>query len=116
MLPKENRLKKKKDFENVFKRGKGVKENFLFFKWTNNNLKESRFGFVVGKKFSKKAVVRNRIKRRIREVVRINLPQIKKGIDGVFIINPGLEADNFQKVEVVVNAVLSRAKVFLKND
>ena len=70
MLPKKNRLKNKKDFERVFKQGKGFKEDFLFFKITKNNLKENRFGFIVSLKVSKKAVLRNKVKRRLREIIK----------------------------------------------
>jgi len=50
MLKKENRLKKKKDFEKVFKEGKSFKNNFLIVKINENNLNFPRFGFVVSKK------------------------------------------------------------------
>ncbi len=112
MLSKNNRLKKKKDFEQVFKKGKGLEKNFLFFKWVNNNLEQSRFGFVVGKNFSKKAVLRNRLKRRIREIIRGRLTQIKKGIDGVFVAKPGIEFKDFQKLEQTVVEILNKAKVY----
>ena len=95
MLPKENRLKKKKDFEEVFEKGKGYKEDFVYLKIRKNKLKLSRFGFIVSKKFSKKAVVRNKIKRKLRESIRTKLPRIKKGIDGVITIIPGLKVYDF---------------------
>jgi ribonuclease P protein component len=69
MLPKTNRLTKKKDFDLVFKKGKNIKSDFLMFKLLENNLKENRFGFIVSKKISSKATVRNRVKRRLRKAV-----------------------------------------------
>ena len=62
-LPKKNRLKKKKDFEEVFKKGKAVRGNFLFVRYLKNSLQFPRFAFVVSSKVSKKAVARNRIRR-----------------------------------------------------
>lgn len=112
MLPKVNRLKRKKDFEQVFKKGKGFKEDFLFLKINNNNLKNNRFGFVVSKDFSKKATLRNKIKRRLREIVRIKLKQIKKrGVDGVLVALPGLETKDFWEIEETVNKLFKRAKI-----
>jgi ribonuclease P protein component len=70
MLLKENRLKKKKDFERVFSQGRNLKGDFLFFKTINNKLEDNRIGFIVSKKVSKKAVERNKIKRRLREILR----------------------------------------------
>src|SRR3990167_10143695 len=69
-LNKKNRLKKKRDFEDVFKKGKAVKGNFLFIKYKKNELGVSRFGFVVSAKIAKKAVGRNKIKRILSEAVR----------------------------------------------
>lgn len=111
MLPKKNRLKKKKDFEKVFKKGKGTKESFLFFKWVFNNLKISRFGFVVNQKVSKKAVLRNKVKRRLRELIKLKLPEIKNGIDGVFVAQPGLEKKDYKQIEDVLSKILPKAKV-----
>ena len=93
MLPKQNRLKLKKDFERIFKQGKGYKQNFLFLKVLENGLKETRFGFIVSKKISKKAVIRNKLKRRLREVIRDKLKEekIRPGIDVVLTAFPGLE-------------------------
>jgi len=89
MLAPENRLKKKKDFENVFKNGKSIKQDSLYLKYKKNNLEQSRFGIVVGKNYSKKAVERNKIKRRLREIIK---EQNVKGLDIVIVVLPG--ADN----------------------
>jgi ribonuclease P protein component len=91
MLPEEYRLKRKKDFEILFKEGKFFNGNFLNAKvWKIESQKyprrnftpeELRFGFVAGLKVSKKAVERNRIKRQMREIVRLSLKEnkFKKG-------------------------------------
>ncbi len=76
-LNKKNRLKKKKDFETVFKKGKAVKGNFLFVKYFGNNLGLPRIAFVVSLKVSKKAVIRNRIRRTISEIVSKSLKKIQ---------------------------------------
>ena len=109
MLPEVNRLKKKKDFEKALRQGKGFKEDFLYLKIKKNNLKSSRFGFVVSKKFSKKATIRNKIKRRLGELIRIRMSKIKKGIDGVIIIIPGLEATDFHELEEIMNKLFKKA-------
>jgi len=111
MLPKANRLKKKKDFEQVFKRGKGYKEDFLYLKINKNGLKISRFGFVVGKKYSNKATLRNKIKRRLRETVKILFPNIKKGVDVILIVLPGLNINDFWQLEEIVKKLFKKAKI-----
>jgi len=109
MLPKANRLKKNKDFENVFKKGQGFKEDFLYLKIKKNNPESSRFGFVVSKKFSQKATERNKIKRRLRELVKVKLPKIKEGIDVVIIVMPGFKTDDFLELEKIVNKLFKKA-------
>jgi len=111
MLIKRNRLCKKKDFERVFKKGKGLKEDFLILKMAKNNLSQSRFGFIVGTKISKKAVLRNKLKRRLRELVRGKIEKIKKGFDIVFITQPGLENRDFWELEEILNKIFNRAKL-----
>lgn len=111
MLPKKNRLKNKKDFERVFKQGKGFKEDFLFLKVKKNNLKESRFGFIASLKVSKKAVFRNKIKRRLRETVREKLSEVKSGIDVVLIAQKGTEEKDFSEIKEVTNKLFKKAKI-----
>lgn len=111
MLSKDSRLKKKKDFEHVFKKGKGFKEGFLFVKLVKNNLKTTRFGFVVGYKVSKKAALRNKVKRRLREAVKAALPKIRKGLDVVLVADKGLETKGLVEIEAVVVKLFKRAKI-----
>ena len=88
MLPKENRLKRDKDFQRVFKGGKGAYGSFCGAKFAKNNLKHSRIAVVVGTKVSKSAVVRNRLRRQIREVVRLRMAKIAPGYDLVIVVKP----------------------------
>ncbi|OGN00071.1 MAG: ribonuclease P protein component [Candidatus Yanofskybacteria bacterium RIFCSPHIGHO2_01_FULL_41_27] len=85
-LNTKNRIKKKKEFDGVFKNGKTVNGSFLFIKFKKNNLKTSRFGFAVGLKVSKKAVERNRIRRLLSETVKIYLKQVKNNYDIIVVI------------------------------
>ena len=111
MLVKENRLKNKRDFDIVFKEGKGYKEDFLFLKARNNNLKFSRFGIVVGKKVSNKAVVRNKIKRRLREILKRKIDKIEKGVDIILITLPGIEKQEFKDLERKIEKILKKAEL-----
>lgn len=112
MLPKINRLTKEKDFKTVFEKGEIIKNDFLIFKIFKNNLKESRFGFIVSKKISNKATVRNKVKRKLREAVLNGLKkfkttecstfaagQEKESIDVVIIALSGIEKKEFSEIE-----------------
>jgi len=109
MLLKENRLKKKKDFEKTLSQGKNLKGDFLFFKTIKNELEENRFGFIVSKKVSKKAIERNRIKRRLREIVRLSDFKNTEKIDGVFITLPYIKEKSFEEIEIETTSLLKKA-------
>jgi len=68
-LPTKNRLKNKKDFDAVFKKGKALNGSFLFIKSLPSSLGYPRFGFIVSAKFAAKAVLRNKVRRLLAEVI-----------------------------------------------
>ena len=103
MLQKTHSLTKKKDFGMVFKKGGMVKNDFLILRTLESGLKESRFGFVVSKKVSTKATLRNKIKRRLRQAVFNNLKKIKKSIDVVVVALPGIEKKSFLEIREIIN-------------
>lgn len=111
MLKKENRLVKEKDFDLVFKRGKGIKEGFLFFKFFANEGKEPEIGFVVSNKISNKAVVRNKIKRRMREAIRPLIENCQNGFKGVFVALPGIEKEDFKGIEESIKVIFKKTKI-----
>jgi len=113
MLPKVNRLTRKKDIEKVFKKGRFFKEDFLILKTIENDLGKSRFSFSVSLKVLKKAALRNKIRRRLSEIVRSRLKKIKKGRDAVLIACPGLEEKDFWEIEEIVTKLFKRAKIIL---
>ncbi len=112
MLPRINRLKKKKDIEKVFKEGKGFKEGLLFLKLMKNGLQISRFGFVIRKKVAKGAVLRNKIKRRLREIIRVRLSKIKTGFDGVFVVLEGGADRKLKETEETIDRIFQKTNLF----
>lgn len=110
-LPEINRLKKKKDFDNVFKNGKGLKGSLFFLKFIENKKNEPRFGFVVSLKVSKKAVLRNKIRRIASEIIRQNLGGIKKGVDAVIVANPGEKHSDYGEISKDISGLLKKAKI-----
>jgi ribonuclease P protein component len=87
MLPQESRLRKKDDIELVFRTGRTWHGRFFSVKYTISHADKQlpgRAAFSFSKKYLKKAVQRNRLKRRISG----NLEKIKDfsltGMDLVF--------------------------------
>jgi len=114
VLPKPNRLQKNKDIEKVFKKGKKFKENFLVLKIAPNNLDKIRFGFIVPQKFFKKATLRNKIRRKLRELIALKLKKIRKGIDVILIATPGLETKDFWEIDEVIDRLFKKARLINK--
>ncbi len=81
----------------------------MVLKKLKNDLEYPRFGFVVSLKVSKKAVIRNKVKRRLREAIRYNLDKIKNGYDVVFFTRKGIEEIDFQGIKQGVEHLLKQA-------
>ncbi|MDO8639485.1 MAG: ribonuclease P protein component [bacterium] len=111
MLSKENRLRKKKDIEQVLKKGVSFKEGFLVLKTFKTNLDKTRFGFVVSLKVSKKATIRNSLRRKLSELVRLNLGTIKPGSDNLLISTPGMASKDFWEIKELLEKLFLRAKL-----
>lgn len=109
MLDIKNRLRNKKDIEKVFKSGRSLKEGTLLLRVLKNNLTESRIGFVVSQKVAKKAVVRNKVKRRLRALIIKRLQNIKSGVDLLFITLPGTGQKNYSYLEENVDRLLIKS-------
>lgn len=110
MSPKINRLTKKKDFDLAFKKGESIKNDFLLFKIAPNHLPQSRFGFIVSKKVSNKATVRNKIKRRLRAVALRELPNIKSSADIIVIALPGTQKKEFPEIKEALTYFFSKLR------
>jgi ribonuclease P protein component len=81
MLKKLYRLNKTKDIQNLMKTGRAFYSPILMVKAKANDLAHSRFAIIVSNKVSKKATQRNLIKRRLREIVRLQLDKLETGAD-----------------------------------
>ena len=114
MLPLANRLKEDRDFKKVLRFGTFFGSRNLRLKVMLNKRSESRFGFVIGNKIDKRAAVRNRIKRQLREVIRLLFKQkkIRGGVDVVININTSLLGKKYQEIKEEINYLLAKARLF----
>lgn len=73
----------------------------------------SKFGFAASLKFSKKAVERNRVKRWMREAVRVKLGSVQPGKEIVFLINPKAPKKelNLLLIQKNIEKLLKQAKI-----
>ena len=99
MLAKENRINLNKEFDRVFKTGQSFYAKVIGVKTVPTDLKYTRFGILVGLKVSKKAVIRNKVRRQIRAIISQELPNLKPGKDVVIIVLPLILEKNFEEIE-----------------
>ena len=77
--------------------------------WANRLLLDrSRFGFLVGKRIGN-AVVRNKVKRRLRDVIR--LEPVAAGWDVIFIARRGVASSDYHNLKRAAEGLLKRAKL-----
>jgi len=81
-LKKDLRLKKRAQFLNVYSKGKRFNAQYLVIYFLSGK-EDKLFGFTVSRKIGK-AVKRNRIKRLLREIVRVNVDSFPDGVWYVF--------------------------------
>ena len=79
----------------------------------SNKLSLSRYGLSVSKRVGK-AVTRNRVKRLLREVLR--LTPLEPGWDIIFIARSGAASASYAEIEKSVVSLLSRARLLRKED
>jgi ribonuclease P protein component len=103
-----------KEFEEVLKKGKGFRVNGLVLKLILKE-KEKKFGFLISKKVLKKAVQRNKLKRRLREILRERVENIREGVRAVFIALRRIEEKEFFELKEIFEKILKKSKI-LKNE
>lgn len=87
-FPKKRRLLKRQDFLNAERRGKKIRGKCLTVVWVQREAGLTRVGLIVSRKVGN-AVVRNRLKRLMREYFRNHCEQLPCSLDLVFIARKG---------------------------
>jgi ribonuclease P protein component len=111
MLQRKNRLTSEKDFARLFSKGRPFHGKGVTMKAAHSSLAYPRVGFVVSTKVSKRAVVRNQIKRRMREVVRAQIASMAPGVDVVFMAKPDAVALPFADLQRTLIELLRKSGI-----
>jgi ribonuclease P protein component len=107
------RLHLQKDFNKVFRNGLKIENQnikILFYK-RNDGIITRRLGLITSKKVGT-AVVRNRTKRRLREIFRINKHLLAPGLDLIFISKPETAALDYNSLSKSILSLLESAKLY----
>lgn len=107
MLASIYRLKKKINFVRAEIDGRLIQsKSFGVEIYDRKDDDNSRFGFIISTRISKKAVTRNKIKRILSDFIRINLSLIKNGLDVVFLLKPLAVKLNREQIEKETNEII----------
>ena len=89
-MQRRHRLSRSRDFDAVYRQGRSVSTRFLVLYWFAREDGEGpRLGLAVPKAVGP-AVVRNKMKRRLREAFRARLAGLPQDQDYVLVVRPGL--------------------------
>lgn len=98
----------------LYKNGKTVRADFLSMRYAHARQPDYRLAVIVSKKVSKKAVVRNRIRRKIYEIVRLH--RQRSSVDwpydmAISVFDESLASMPPQKLDSLVLGLLKKSKI-----
>lgn len=104
------KLKKNYEFKKVYNEGRYYVEKYVVMYIIMNNSASNRVGFSVSKKVGN-SVVRNRVKRLMKEVYRQFSDNTKLGFDMVFTARVGSGTADYKLIEKNMISILNKAKL-----
>lgn len=107
------RLRHSRDFHRLRQAGQIKRHPMMMFSYAPNNLDHNRYGFITPKRLGN-AVKRNRIRRQVREAVRLLHPQLQQGYDIVIIVHNALMGQPFHNMQRILYELCDRAKLVSK--
>lgn len=112
MLSKKYRFHSRGGVRYVYQNGKTIRKSKMSLVFTENSKGFTRVAVVVSKKVEKTAVRRNRIRRRIYEVIRRNLEYLPKKRDYIFVVfNKSVERMPYIELEKLLGELVEESKV-----
>ena len=112
MFPQENRLRKERDHKLVFKKGQRYVSPYfvlLVLRRTEDMESPTRFSVIVSKKVNKLAVIRNRIRRVLRESIKSSLNDIKPGFDCIVIARNPVIGKEITEMSLIFRETFEKA-------
>ena len=110
-MQRRQRLTGSKRFSQIHIEGNSAANRLLVIRYLANGSDLSRFGFLVSKRIGN-AAQRNKVRRRLREVVRLN--PVKSGWDALIIVRRGAGGANYHELKDATDNLLQRANLVEK--
>ena len=111
MLKKVNRVRKRYQFNYVYKAGEHFSGKAVVLYVTSSKTKSIKVGFAVTKKVGH-AIKRNLFRRRLREIVRKQLPNLKQNYNIIVVAREQIEQFDFRYLENEIIGLLTKANLY----
>ncbi|MDO4778003.1 MAG: ribonuclease P protein component [Tissierellia bacterium] len=108
-MEKKYRVRKNSDFVRSYSKGKRFSNKDFTLMIINNNLSNPRFGYTLSRKFGK-ANKRNKVRRKLKEINRLNLGKFERGKDYIFIPKSHTIGLDYKTLEKSVLNILEKSK------
>lgn len=108
---KVNKIRKNVEFRAIYRRGKSFSNALLVLYIYKNRKNVNRIGISVSKKVGK-SVIRNRVKRLIKESYRLNRNGLNIGYDLVFIARNAANGKNYNEIDEAVKNLFKKAGLY----
>lgn len=107
------RVRANQHFQDIRRRGRSYSNEYLVLCILPNGLPYSRYGFSVSSRIGN-AVTRNRIKRRLREAMRLRMDSVQPGWDLVFIARNPIRSADYHQMDAACARLLRRAQLLVE--
>ncbi|MFA0758995.1 MAG: hypothetical protein KEFWMYNX_000700 [Candidatus Fervidibacter sp.] len=112
-FPPSERLCRQKEIQLCVREGKRLRHPLLTLYVRRREGAGRRVAFSVGRRVAKKATVRNKIKRWLREAYRTKRWALREGVDMLVVAQPPCAAANFHAVNAALTELLWQAGVLI---
>jgi ribonuclease P protein component len=110
MLKRINRLKKRYQFNYVYKSGEHFSGEHMVLYLVSSKTKSIKVGLAVTKKVGK-AVVRNRIRRQLREIIKKRVPSLKQNYNIIVVARDNITSASFETLTNEFSKLIKKANL-----
>ena len=108
-------LKKNSDFRRLYSKGKSAVNPYMVVYCRKNPTHVGRVGYTVSVKLGH-AVVRNRVRRRLREIYRLNKSSLKSGMDLVVVARTRCIGAKYERINSAFLDACRKLGILMENE
>ena len=114
-MQKQLRLRHTADFVRLRREGRRYRHSWLRLSIGPNQLSHNRYGFITGRRIGN-AVVRNRVKRILREATRLLHPRLRQGFDTAVVSHPVMIGQPFAAIFRILEELYDQSGLLAREE